>query len=142
MNQATKFKELGNKEFSQRNFPRAIQLYTQAISICENEVFYVNRAACYLAIDEIQKSISDTTRAIQLNPLYAKSYIRQYEAYMRIGDFSKARQILQQGRQQCPNDVSINRELDSSSILVEYKSSYLESLEEKNNTLEAQIQVK
>lgn len=57
---ATELKKEGNKEYTEKNYGRAKQLYTQAIGtsftlrveLCPNEFsFYGNRSACNLFLE-------------------------------------------------------------------------------------------
>ena len=132
MEQANKLKELGNKEFAAKNFVKAIGFYTQAIALHENEVFFVNRASCYLNLDKLEQAIQDANRGVALNPQYSKSYMRLYEAFMRQGDFEKAKDVLLRGKQMCPQDIALIREIDSISILITYRDTYIKNIEEKN----------
>jgi tetratricopeptide (TPR) repeat protein len=75
-------KEAGNKAFQLGSFEEAIKLYTQAIEVQDNHIYYANRANAYLEIDEFQKCIDDCEMAIKLDPKYVKSYVRKGNALL------------------------------------------------------------
>lgn len=87
---AAKLKEAGNKAYGQKDFPKAIALYSQAI-ICKPEaVYYSNRAACYNALADWEKVVEDTTAAVNLDPEYVKALNRRANAYEHLGKYSEA----------------------------------------------------
>lgn len=85
---ATACKEEGNRHFAQKDYPTAIACYTEAIrnsprsatpeSDNQLAVYYANRAACYVAMDDKDEdALYDCDRALELNPRYAKVYARR-----------------------------------------------------------------
>jgi mitochondrial import receptor subunit TOM70 len=87
---AAKLKEAGNKAYGNKDFDKAIQLYSKAILCKPDPVYYSNRAACYNAQNEWQKVVDDTTAAITLDPEYIKALNRRANAYDHLGKFSEA----------------------------------------------------
>ncbi|KAJ1933931.1 TOM (translocase of outer membrane) complex component, partial [Linderina macrospora] len=84
---AQSLKTRGNKFFIAKRFPKAIEMYTQALRFDEDPVFYSNRAACYGASDENDKVIEDCTSALKLEPRYVKALMRRAQAFENVDRF-------------------------------------------------------
>ncbi|KAK3326388.1 mitochondrial outer membrane 72K protein [Apodospora peruviana] len=87
---AVKLKELGNKAYGAKDFPKAIALYSKAILCRPDPVYYSNRAACHNANGDWEKVVEDTTAAINLDPEYVKALNRRANAYDHLGKYSEA----------------------------------------------------
>jgi import receptor subunit TOM70 len=85
---ALKFKVAGNHYFSNKDFPKSIELYTSAIA-CDNTdpVFYSNRSACYSSLQQWDKVVEDTTKALELKQDYVKALSRRAVAYEHLEKF-------------------------------------------------------
>ena len=60
-----KLKELGNKAYAARNYWEALDFYTKALESDSTEpVFYSNRAAVHLALEQWDSCIEDCDCAI------------------------------------------------------------------------------
>ncbi|KAJ1821605.1 TOM (translocase of outer membrane) complex component [Coemansia sp. RSA 2675] len=77
---AQSLKSRGNKFFQAKRYPKAIELYTQALRFDKDPVFYSNRAACYAAENDNDKVIADCTSALKLEPRYVKALMRRAQA--------------------------------------------------------------
>ncbi|KAI9502584.1 hypothetical protein BX070DRAFT_226446 [Coemansia spiralis] len=84
---AQSLKSRGNKFFQAKRYPKAIELYTQALRFDKDPVFYSNRAACYAADDEHEKVIDDCTSALKLESRYVKALMRRAQAYENTDRF-------------------------------------------------------
>lgn len=85
-----KLKAAGNKAYGSKDYNRAIHLYSQAILLRPDPVFYSNRAACHIALSDWSKVIEDTTAAVNLDPEYVKALNRRANAYEQEDRFSEA----------------------------------------------------
>ncbi|KND02792.1 uncharacterized protein SPPG_01873 [Spizellomyces punctatus DAOM BR117] len=74
-------KTLGNKYYGEKKYKEAIDLYTQAIILQPDAVFYSNRAACYANLNDYDKVVEDCTEALKLDPNYIKALNRRAQAY-------------------------------------------------------------
>ena len=95
-------KELGNNNFTRKNYDVAIEHYTKAIEFSstlgengdikpdELAVFYQNRAACNFELDDLENVISDCNRAIELKSNYVKAYVKRAKAYEKMAQYDKA----------------------------------------------------
>ncbi|KAL2108709.1 hypothetical protein VUR80DRAFT_3449 [Thermomyces stellatus] len=83
--QATAFKNEGNKAFMAHDWPKAIELYTKALELNDKEpTFYSNRAQAYIKSEAYGYAIADATKAIELNPKFVKAFYRRGLAYAAI----------------------------------------------------------
>lgn len=85
VSEASKFKDEGNEAFKNGKYEAAIELYTKAIE-CVKEgtfdkaVYYKNRAAAYLKLDEFKNAMDDTTKALDITPNDPKALFRRCQA--------------------------------------------------------------
>lgn len=73
---AEALKTKGNSLMGQKLYDSAIEQYTQAIEVDANPVYFSNRAAAWGALGEHEKAVEDATRAIELDPKFAKGFSR------------------------------------------------------------------
>nr|CAH7750365.1 unnamed protein product [Callosobruchus chinensis] len=85
--EAVQLKAQGNEEFKAEKFLESITTYTKALRICplkypnDRSIFYANRAASKTKVDRKKSAIDDCTKAIELNELYVKAYMRRAKLY-------------------------------------------------------------
>ncbi|VEN58806.1 unnamed protein product [Callosobruchus maculatus] len=85
--EAVKLKAQGNEEFKAEKYLESIATYTKALRICplkypnDRSIFYANRAAAKTKLDRKKSAIDDCTKAIELNELYVKAYMRRAKLY-------------------------------------------------------------
>lgn len=90
-NLAEALKSQGNRAMQSKRHSDAIELYTFAIALCEdNAVYYCNRAAAYTQIQKYTEAIRDCLKSIDINPNYSKGYSRLGLAYYAQGNYSDA----------------------------------------------------
>ncbi|EMR09700.1 hypothetical protein PNEG_01887 [Pneumocystis murina B123] len=87
---STKLKIEGNKAYSRKEYDKAIEFYTHAISCSKDPVFYSNRAACYIALNKPEQVIEDTTMALSLDSTYVKALNRRAAAYEMLNKNDEA----------------------------------------------------
>lgn len=84
-------KSRGNQSMQSKLYSEAIDLYTCAIALCENNaVYYCNRAAAYTQVQKYAEAIADCNRSIEINPNYSKAYSRLGLVYYAQGKYSAA----------------------------------------------------
>lgn len=88
-------KKRGNDAYKDKNYTEAIAHYTKALELTpetdeERSVFFCNRAACHLFLDNIDAVIADCSEAIKLKPKYVKAYNRRAQAYEKKNDLRSA----------------------------------------------------
>ncbi|WZY83987.1 hypothetical protein YC2023_030371 [Brassica napus] len=71
-------KEKGNQAFKEKQWQKAIGLYSEAIKLNDsNGTYYNNRAAAYLEIGSFLQAEEDCTKAITLDKKNVKAYLRR-----------------------------------------------------------------
>ncbi|CAG7952678.1 unnamed protein product [Penicillium nalgiovense] len=88
---ADALKAEGNKAFSAKDYPTAVEKFSQAIAIePENHILYSNRSAVYSAQNEYQKALEDAEKSTQIKPDWSKGHARKGAAYRGLGDLLAA----------------------------------------------------
>ncbi|KAK4394770.1 Serine/threonine-protein phosphatase 5 [Sesamum angolense] len=106
------FKLLANEAFKAHKYSQAIDLYTQAIEVHNNNaVYWANRAFAHTKLEEYGSAIQDATKAIEIDPRYSKGYYRRGAAYLAMGKFKEALKDFQQVKKICPNDPDATKKL-------------------------------
>ncbi|KAB5593889.1 DnaJ like protein [Ceratobasidium theobromae] len=87
--QAEAVKEQGNEQFRKGQYDRAIELYSEAISLNPNEPSYLtNRAASYMAIKRFGPALADCQAAASLQSAspVPKTLLRLARCHLALGD--------------------------------------------------------
>ncbi|XP_011098067.1 serine/threonine-protein phosphatase 5 isoform X1 [Sesamum indicum] len=109
---AEELKLLANEAFKAHKYSQAIDLYTQAIEVDNNNaVYWANRAFAHTKLEEYGSAIQDATKAIEIDPRYSKGYYRRGAAYLAMGKFKEALKDFQQVKKICPNDPDATKKL-------------------------------
>ncbi|KAL9241271.1 hypothetical protein vseg_015401 [Gypsophila vaccaria] len=109
---AEEFKRQANEAFKAHKYNQAIDLYSQAIDLNnQNAVYFANRAFAHTKLEEYGSAIQDATKAIEVDPKYSKGYYRRGAAYLAMGKFKEALKDFQQVKRLCPNDPDAARKL-------------------------------
>mmetsp|Transcript_1839 Transcript_1839/g.4099 ORF Transcript_1839/g.4099 Transcript_1839/m.4099 type:complete len:571 (+) Transcript_1839:111-1823(+) len=88
---ADELKAKGNAAFSAKNFPEAIDWFTQGINVDgNNHVLYSNRSASYAGLQQYDKALEDAKKCISIKPDWGKGYGREGAAYHGLGDLESA----------------------------------------------------
>lgn len=92
--EASSFKEQGNAAFKKGDWNEAIKFYTKAIKAGEKDkelpVYYKNRAAAYLKIEDYENANKDCTAALKDSPKDPKALFRRTQALEALGRFEEA----------------------------------------------------
>ncbi|VDN45471.1 unnamed protein product [Gongylonema pulchrum] len=87
----TELSEKANCAFLNGNFRKALELYSQAIQIYPgNHVLHSNRSAVFLHLQRFHESLYDAEQSIQINPKWAKGYLRKGDALRAAKKFDKS----------------------------------------------------
>jgi stress-induced-phosphoprotein 1 len=95
---AIEAKTKGNEAFKQGDFPKAVDLYTEAIKRDpSNAVYYANRAAAYTKLTCFMDAKKDCEKALEMDPKYVKAYSRMGAIQFFMKEFHKARESYEKG---------------------------------------------
>ncbi|XP_043720595.1 small glutamine-rich tetratricopeptide repeat-containing protein isoform X2 [Telopea speciosissima] len=112
-NLAEMLKSRGNRAMQSKLYSDAIELYTCAIALCQNNaVYYCNRAAAYTHIKKCTEAIGDCLKSIEIDPTYIKAYSRLGLAYYAQGNYNDAiNKGFKKALQLDPNNDSIKENI-------------------------------
>lgn len=77
----------GNTAFKAADYDKAIELYTEALTVCpksfktERSVLFGNRGAAYIQKELKDLAIADCTKSLELNDTYLKALVRRAKLY-------------------------------------------------------------
>jgi DnaJ family protein C protein 7 len=88
-------KEEGNTAFKAKDYRKAIELYTEAVSVDPankdmNAKILQNRAQAYINLKEYDNAINDCTEALRLDPTYSKAQKMRAKAHGGAGNWEEA----------------------------------------------------
>lgn len=84
-------KEKGNIAYKEKQWQKAINLYSEAIKLNEkNATYYSNRAAAYLEQGSYLQAEADCNKAISIDKKNVKSYLRRGTARENLGYYKEA----------------------------------------------------
>ncbi|OIW31687.1 tetratricopeptide-like protein [Coniochaeta ligniaria NRRL 30616] len=96
--QAEALKSKGNAAMAQKDYPAAIDLYTQALALHPgNAVFLSNRAAAHSAARDHESARADAEAAVAVDPKYTKAWSRLGLARFALGDARGSMEAYQKG---------------------------------------------
>jgi len=89
---------LGNSAVAKKEYPAAIDYYTQALAITpDNKIYLSNRAAAYSQSGQHSLAAVDALKAVELDPGYAKAWSRLGHARYALGDIKGSMEAYQKG---------------------------------------------
>lgn len=96
--ESDKLKSEGNAAMSRKDYPSAIDKYTEALRIsADNPIYLSNRAAAYSASGDHSKAAKDAQAAATADPKYTKAWSRLGLAKFALGDAKGAAEAYQKG---------------------------------------------
>ncbi|KAJ7042683.1 cytoplasmic protein [Mycena alexandri] len=117
--QAEKFKQSGNTLMSSKQYDKAIEAYTQAItSDPTNAIYYSNRAAAYSSKGDHLSAVGDAEHAITIDPGFIKAYHRLGHAQYSLTDFRAAADAFERGLKLDPNNPGLKSGFENSTARI------------------------
>lgn len=124
LKKANELKEDGNEAFRQGDYKKAVELYTSALMIKEdNHILYTNRAQSLIKLQKYLDASHDCRKAIKLKPDFIKAYIHLSKALKELGEFQEAIDTLERAE-----DISA----EQAKIVKKYK---MDMIEEQKKSL-------
>lgn len=119
-------KNEGNNQYKAQNYRVALDMYSDAISLCpENASYYGNRAACHMMLADYKAALNDARQAVLVDPTFSKGYIRIAKCCMTLGDLIGTEQAIKRFLELDPTNLALRQEIQNLKVLRE--------LEEKAN---------
>ncbi|CAA6663805.1 unnamed protein product [Spirodela intermedia] len=110
---ASSFKTKGNQAMQSKLYPEAVELYTCAIALQDNAIFYCNRAAAYTQLNKYTEAIADCMKSIELEPAYSKGYSRLGLAFYGQGKYLEALSALHKALQLDPDNSFVQANIQA-----------------------------
>eukprot|EP01134_Creolimax_fragrantissima_P003485 CFRG3485T1 len=102
---AEALKDTGNQYLRDFAYEKAIEAYTEAIQLDgTNAVYYVNRAAAHMKLDDLEAAIADCQKGIEVNPAYSKSYGRLGACFFSQQKYAKSIEAYKNGLNVSPDN--------------------------------------
>ncbi|KAM8775140.1 mitochondrial import receptor subunit TOM34 [Rhynchonycteris naso] len=84
-------KEEGNELVKKGNHKKAIEKYSESLSLSNLEsATYSNRALCYLVLKQYKEAVKDCTEALRLDGRNVKAFYRRAQAYKALKDYKSS----------------------------------------------------
>ncbi|KAM3717945.1 Serine/threonine-protein phosphatase [Dirofilaria immitis] len=110
---ALKIKDEANQFFHDQAYDVAIELYTKAIELDNQQaLFYGNRSMAYLKKELYGSALEDANMALKLDSGYSKGYYRRATAYMALGKLKLALKDYDTLRKALPNNADAKQKYD------------------------------
>ncbi|OQR93695.1 hypothetical protein THRCLA_08369 [Thraustotheca clavata] len=98
----------GNRFFSDGEYEKAAEAFTQAIALDpSNAIYYSNRSGAYLKLNRGSDAVKDAKKCIELRPEWPKGYSRLGTALYYMKKYVEAKNAYEQGLTKDPNDVNL-----------------------------------
>ena len=112
----TRTKEEGNAAFKAKDYKKAIDLWSQALSVDAsnkdvNSKILQNRAQAYINIKEYDNAINDCSEALRLDPGYSKAQKMRAKAHGAAGNWENAVQDYKAVAESNPTEKGIQEEI-------------------------------
>ena len=90
--ESLEYKERAIEAFNEQNYKGAVDLLKKAIKLDpDNHIFFSNRAAAHMALEQYDRALVDADECIRLQPTWAKGYSRRAAAKFHLGDLQAAK---------------------------------------------------
>ena len=88
-------KNLEMQLIRKKKFETAIQHYTKAMDLDDEDIFYItNRAACYTKLGALPEGLKDVNKCIELDPSFTKGYSRKAVVQFFMKEYDRARELI------------------------------------------------
>ncbi|QCE11626.1 G protein-coupled receptor [Vigna unguiculata] len=98
LDHANEAKLEGNKLFVDGKYEEALSQYEVALQVAPDtpssvdirSICHSNRGVCFLKLGKYDDTIKECTKALELNPVYVKAFVRRGEAHEKLEHFEEA----------------------------------------------------
>ncbi|BGP33501.1 Small glutamine-rich tetratricopeptide repeat-containing protein 2 [Rhodotorula toruloides] len=107
-------KSRGNQLMAKKDYPGAIEAYSEAIKKdASNPVYWSNRAAAYSQVQDHKSAVSDAREALKIDPSFSKAYSRLGHALFSIGEYQEAVEAYEKGLELDPTNATMKSSLST-----------------------------
>ncbi|KAK6344723.1 Hsp90 cochaperone [Orbilia javanica] len=111
---ADALKAQGNAAFSAKDFPKAIDLFSQAIEIDPtNHVLFSNRSGSHASLKNFDEALKDATKCTEIKPDWSKGWSRKGAALHGTGDLIGAIDAYEEALKLDANNATAKQGLNS-----------------------------
>ncbi|PNS13835.1 hypothetical protein CAC42_1326 [Sphaceloma murrayae] len=129
MEEAVALKNKGNDAFKSKDWPAAVEYYSQAIGKYDKEPsFYTNRAQAHIKLEAYGYAIADASKALELDQDFTKAYYRRAVANTAILKHSDAIHDWKIVTKKLPGDKLAKAQFDACQKLVK-RDAFLKAIE-------------
>merc|ERR1719209_2097950 len=108
---AEQSKKEGNELFANHKFSEALVKYNEAVRLHPTDAtFLSNRAACHLTLGAPGLGLKDARRATEVDPTYAKGWLRGLRCAIQLGDMEQAAEMAEMLLELAPGLVEVVEE--------------------------------
>ncbi|KAI3965872.1 hypothetical protein MKX01_010829 [Papaver californicum] len=101
-------RSLGNDLFKAGNFIEACSAYGDGLKIDpSNSVLYCNRAACWLKLEQWEKSVEDCNQTLRFQPKYTKALLRRASSNAKLQRWVESVRDYEVLRRELPGDKEV-----------------------------------
>ncbi|KAI8385703.1 Metallo-dependent phosphatase-like protein [Blakeslea trispora] len=116
---AEEIKNQANIFFKEKQFPEAIEKYSEAIELNPQVAsYFTNRAFCHLKLENYGYAIADADKALEIDPTFAKANYRRASANMALGNFKQALKDFRIVTKRAPSDKDAKAKFDECAKIV------------------------
>ncbi|XP_033625668.1 stress-induced-phosphoprotein 1-like [Asterias rubens] len=106
--QVDDLKAQGNSALQSGDAKKAVELYTQAITLNPtNHVLYSNRSAAYAKMGDYENALVDGCKTVEIKPDWAKGYSRKGAALAFLDRYAEAEVTYKEGLDHDPNNQQL-----------------------------------
>ncbi|XP_065197452.1 tetratricopeptide repeat protein 28-like isoform X1 [Sycon ciliatum] len=107
------------------NFEQAVERYTEAISLDRgNAQLFCSRSAAFVKVEKFQEALADAERAIELQPNWAKAFLRQGQALQSLQHYERAMVAFSHGLMYEPANTLLLNALKDVTMLSPLKATF------------------
>ncbi|KAK6340155.1 Hsp90 cochaperone [Orbilia blumenaviensis] len=111
---ADALKAQGNAAFSAKDFPKAIDFFSQAIELDPtNHVLYSNRSGSHASLKDFDAALTDATKCTEIKPDWSKGWSRKGAALHGTGDLIGAIDAYEEALKLDANNATAKQGLNS-----------------------------
>ncbi|KAI4502027.1 hypothetical protein M0802_002709 [Mischocyttarus mexicanus] len=112
MDKVSVLKEKGNAALQEGRFDEAVQYYSEAITLDNNNhVLYSNRSAAYAKAKLYEKALEDAEKTVNLKPDWGKGYSRKGSALAYLGKLDESIEAYEKGLMLDPDNEQMKASL-------------------------------